>query len=404
MTALRQMNHLTLPVLTFCSFLVGFDAIVTVPLIPAIAQATDMPIDLGGLLYVSYALAYTLAAPVVGTIADRWNKKWILLIGLLVFAAATAMVGFSSTFAALLIFRVLSGIGASMIEPTVFAIVGDMYAYEKRGRAMGIITAALISSAVIGVPLGGYLADWLSWNWTFWLIACLTMIVIVLILPSIPTSSSNQNGQTNEANALTFSSLFQSFRSAFGNPSVLASLSASFLYYGGLQGLFVLSGVYYFTFYDLSAGQTGLVLMLAGVGSVLGSMIGGKTADKTTKKSVVLLATLMTAIFVLSLTFLTTTLWLSILVHFLWATFYGVGQAALTALVSELNPKTRATVMSLNSSAMYAGAGVLSAVAAVLLRNSGFYSIGLICAAVNVLMLFIVLFAIHEKKSRDETI
>ncbi|MFM1653800.1 hypothetical protein ACI7RC_17100 [Brevibacillus sp. B_LB10_24] len=52
-----------LPVLALCSFLVGFDSIATVPLLPAISATTDMPLHSGGLLYVSYAVAYAITAP-----------------------------------------------------------------------------------------------------------------------------------------------------------------------------------------------------------------------------------------------------------------------------------------------------------------------------------------------------
>lgn len=381
-----------LPVLAFCSFLVGFDSIATVPLLPAISASTDMPLEYGGLLYVSYAVAYALSAPLMGSLSDRWNRKGILLIGLLLFGTATFLVGIGKTFTELIIFRILTGIGAGMIEPIVYAIVGDTYAYEERGRAMGIVTAALISSSVLGVPLAGTIADLATWNWAFWLIAILSLIAALGAI-TIPNQPLEQKTST----------LWAQIRFAFSNRPVFFSLLGSFLYYGALQGMFVLSGVFYFTLYGLESVETGFLLMIAGVSSVVGSLLGGKWADKYRKKRVVTIASLTAGGLVFTLSLFTVNLWVSVILHILWADLYAVGQSAFTALISELDPAARGTVMSLNSSAMYIGGGALSALAAVLLTTGTFWPIGLMCGIGNVLVSIIVIFAIHERNVAETT-
>lgn len=168
--------------------------------------------------------------------------------------------------------------------------------------------------------------------------------------------------------------------------------------------MFVLAGVYYYTFFDLSAGQTGLVLMIAGIGSVIGSLLGGKVSDLWSKKGVFVLASSLVALSVLALTIFTEIFWLAVVIHVFWAFVYGLGQSAFTALVSELNPDARGTVLSLNSSAMYVGAGILSAVAAVLLRQAGFVEIGIMCAIANLLVILITVFGIREAQAKKETV
>lgn len=404
----NQKSTSMLPLLAFCSFLVGFDSIVTVPLLPEIAENTDMPLKLGGLLYASYAIAYAVSAPIMGAISDRWDRKKMLCLGLVLFAVATALVGFGQSFAALIVFRVLSGVGAGMIEPSVYSIVGDTYAYEERGKAMGVVTAALIASAVIGVPLGGYIAELGTWSWPFWLIAILSMVAFFFIgrvFPNFPKNVQEAEPSADDSDATPQPvSLFQQFRFAFSNAAVFFSLLASLLYYGGLQGMFVLAGVYYYTFFDLSAGQTGLVLMIAGIGSVIGSLLGGKVSDLWSKKGVFVLASSLVALSVLALTIFTEIFWLAVVIHVFWAFVYGLGQSAFTALVSELNPDARGTVLSLNSSAMYVGAGILSAVAAVLLRQAGFVEIGIMCAIANLLVILITVFGIREAQAKKETV
>lgn len=385
-----------LTVLAFCSFLVGYDSIVTVPLLPEISKSTNMPLSSGGLLYVSYAVAYAISAPLMGIISDRWSRKNLLMSGMLLFGISTALVGTGETFAALMMFRILSGIGAGMIEPAVYAIVGDVYPYEQRGRAMGVVTAALISSTVLGVPLAGYITELTAWNWTFWIIALLSAVAFLAIF--FVVADTNHKEQSHKL------PLSQTVKSALNKSSIFFSLLGSLLYYGALQGMFVLAGVYYFTFYGLGTGETGLVLMAAGLSSVVGSLVGGKLADQWNKKLVVSAASLMSAIFVFALSLTTSHLWTSIILHMVWAALYAVGQSAFNALISELNPQSRGTVMSLNSSAMYIGAGVLSTFAAGMLNFGSFWHIGLMCAAANLLVAVISLFAIHENHNASKRI
>lgn len=390
-----EKNILLLPMLAFCSFLVGFDAIATVPLLPAISASTDMPMRSGGLLYACYAAACAVTAPLMGYLSDRWSRKGILLIGLALFGVSTALMGTGETFAALIFFRILTGIGAGMVEPAVYAIAGDHYAYEDRGRAMGVITAALIASSVVGVPIAGAVGEMASWNRTFRMIALLILLALAVASAAIPKRRPGQAGHGPGREAPAGSP----FRLVFANRSVFFSLLGSLLYFGALQGMFALAGVYYFTFYGLGSGETGLLLMAAGAASIAGSLLGGKWADRRRKSRVVAVASLAAGVFVFLLGLMTFNLWVSILLHVLWAAFYAAGQAAFTTLVSELDPSARGTVLSFNSSAMYIGAGAASGLAAVLLQAADFWAVGLLCGAANALVVMIVLTVIRERRT-----
>ena len=376
-----------LPILAFCSFLVGFDAIATVPLLPEIAASTDMALKSGGLLYASYAIAYALMAPIMGNLSDRWNRKGILLIGIALFGISTALVGFGETTAELILIRSLTGIGAGMMEPVIYAIAGDTYAYEQRGRAMGVITASLISSSVLGVPLAGMITEYLSWTWTFWILAILTLIALAWAMLIIPNRWRDRHATASST----------PLNRVFTQSHVFASLLASFLYFGALQGMFAIAGVFYFTFYGLGSGETGLLLMAAGASSIVGSLLGGKWADRYRKNRVVAIASMLAGVFVFALSLFTNNLWLSVLLHVMWAALYAAGQSAFTALVSELDPDSRGTVLSFNSSAMYIGASAASATATVLLKSGSFWPIGLMCGMANILVTLIVVFVIREK-------
>lgn len=163
--------------------------------------------------------------------------------------------------------------------------------------------------------------------------------------------------------------------------------------------MFVLSGVYYSTFFDLSEGKIGMILMIAGIASVLGSGIGGKLADRWNKKGIVIVSSLLAGTSVIALSVCTKSVFLSIGIHIVWAAAYAVGQAAFHTIVSELNPHIRGTVLALNTSAMYAGGGLLSLLATPLLSWGGFTLVGMMCGLANLLVLLITWLGIKERVS-----
>lgn len=356
---------------------------VIIPLLPSMIMDTNISMEIGGLLVTAYAVAYAVSAPIFGSISDRLGRKKMILIGLFVFMIATTFTSLSSTFTVMIIFRILSGIGAGMIEPVVFALVADHYPYEKRGRAIGVVTGALISASIIGVPFGGYIAQVFSWKWTFFVISIISFVIIISISILLPKDTGNNNRDMKSP----LKGMLKQMEVALSNKSVLLALLTTLLYYGGLQGLFVNIGVFYNIHFGLSPGQIGLVLMVAGIGSVIGSILGGKLADQFGKKRMIYISTVLVAMFVIILS-MTESFIMAFLLNIAWATVYGVGQAALTTLISELSPSARGTVMSLNSSAMYSGSALFTTIAAILLYGGSFLTVGVLCGVVNIIVFF----------------
>jgi EmrB/QacA subfamily drug resistance transporter len=128
--------------------------------------------DLGGFslfgwVFSAYLLTQTVSIPLYGKLADQYGRKPVLLIGISIFLAGSALCAAAWGMVALIVFRALQGAGAGAIQATVQTIAGDLYAVEERGRIQARLSSVWAVSALAGPVVGGVLADGLSWRWIF---------------------------------------------------------------------------------------------------------------------------------------------------------------------------------------------------------------------------------------------
>ncbi|WP_264448972.1 MFS transporter [Bacillus cereus] len=385
-------------ILAIVAFFVGLDSLLVAPLLPAITETISMPDGSGGLLITIYALCYGITAPLFGPMSDRVGRKRMIIMGFVIFSISTFCTGIAKNFEMLLLFRGLTGLSGAMIMPSIFALVGDKVTYESRGKAMGTIMGAMVGSTVIGVPIGAFLSEVGNWQWTFYSIGLLTLFITLLVNQLLENEKPR-----DEVRVSITKTLIASLKMVLVNVSVLFALLATFLWTIGLHGMFSYIGVYYGNNFGLSVGEIGIVIFLAGIGSVAGNIFGGKLADKVGKRNVVSIASIVDSISVMIFSLSIENLAIAITVHIIWSLFIGFGQASLTALISELKPAVRGTVMALNSSAMYIGMTIASGAASLAVSNGlPFSSLGIMCAIASLLVLPIVFVLVEGKESANK--
>ena len=126
------------------------------------------------------------AVAIAGRLSDSYGRKPFLLIGLVIFAGATALAGFATSMEMLIGFRALQGIGGGILMGNSFSISGDLFPPAERAKYMGIFAAVFGIGGLIGPLLGGLIVDALSWRWVFWSIlplAVLAFASIAFIMP-----------------------------------------------------------------------------------------------------------------------------------------------------------------------------------------------------------------------------
>ena len=146
-------------------FCLGIDMYVVAALIPTIADELGEPVAALGLLVSAYALPNASLAPVLGPLSDRLGRRVAMLGGMTFFAATVAGTAIAPTLPILAGLRVLNGLGAAVVMPAAFAYVGDLPTVTQRSRAMGNLAMGYPLAALLGLPLGAFLAGLVSWRW-----------------------------------------------------------------------------------------------------------------------------------------------------------------------------------------------------------------------------------------------
>src|SRR5581483_9671677 len=136
----------------------------------------------------AYLLTSTIAVPIAGKLSDIYGRKKLLLIGISVFVAGSALSGLSQNMAELIIFRAIQGAGAGILMSNAFAVIGDLFTPAERGRWQGIIGGVFGLASVIGPLLGGYLTDHATWRLIFYInvpVGILAFFMISTFMPHI---------------------------------------------------------------------------------------------------------------------------------------------------------------------------------------------------------------------------
>jgi EmrB/QacA subfamily drug resistance transporter len=173
-------------------FMAALDGTVVATALPTIVG------DLGGASHIAwvvtaYMLTATATTPLWGKLGDIRSRKSLHQWAIVIFLVASILAGFSRTMLQLILFRGLQGIGGGGIMVGAQAIMAEIVSPRDRGRYSGVFGATFGSATVFGPLIGGFLTEYLSWRWVFWVnipLAILALVVTTVTLPSFRSAVS----------------------------------------------------------------------------------------------------------------------------------------------------------------------------------------------------------------------
>lgn len=151
----------------------------------------------------SYVLVFASFLLVWGSIADRFGRRRMLLIGLAVFILASVWAGTTDNASAMILARIVQGLGGAMVLPTTLSLVNANFQGKERGIAFAVWGATIGGMVAVGPVLGGWLTtvDWAlnlgsvvieTWRWAFAINLPLGILVIAGLLYFVNESKQEQ--------------------------------------------------------------------------------------------------------------------------------------------------------------------------------------------------------------------
>jgi EmrB/QacA subfamily drug resistance transporter len=142
----------------------------------------------------AYALFLAALLLVGGALGDRFGRKRVFIVGVVVFTLTSAACAAAQGTGQLIAARALQGIGAALLVPGSLALLGANFPEAERGRAIGTWSAFSGVTAAIGPVVGGFLVDHFSWRWAFLLNVPIGALLVLACLAKVPESRGESNG------------------------------------------------------------------------------------------------------------------------------------------------------------------------------------------------------------------
>jgi multidrug resistance protein len=345
------------------------------PLLPLIADDLGVTPGQAGIAVTVYALAAATFALMAGAASDRFGRRRLMAGALVGFSLASAMTSWTGHFSTLLLARLLTGFSAGALSTIALSWAADLYPYERRGRAMGILSMAYFLAFVIGIPAGAIVAGRFGWRWVYTGIAILTVLVLAVVVRALPPETPRPSRP-----------VLETFRAHFASRDRIAGVGAAFLTSGGLVG-FITYVPAWLAGQGIGVERVGLLLMVAGMGATLASPVSGWLADRIGKKHVIVAANVLLApAFLLAARVdWGAALFATVVVIALVA---AARQAPLHALTTEFVPaESRGSYVALRNAASQLGIATITALAALRFDQDGFAAAVQIPALVTLLLI-----------------
>lgn len=136
----------------------------------------------------AYSLFLSALLLVGGSLGDRYGRRRIFNVGVVVFALASAACGFAANIDQLIAARAVQGIGGALLVPGSLALISASFGEQERGRAIGTWSGFSAITTAIGPVLGGWLVEHVSWRAVFFLNLPFAVAVLVISLWHVPES------------------------------------------------------------------------------------------------------------------------------------------------------------------------------------------------------------------------
>jgi len=307
------------------TLLIGLDRTVVGLGLPKIMDDFGISISTAGWISTAYILSNAIFVPVFGKLGDMIGDRKIYLWSFIAFIATSVLAGLSWNISSMIVFRALQGLVGAAVYPTAMALIVKNFTNQKtRSQALGIWSASMAASSVLGPLVGGPLIDLYSWRMLFYINLPVGILGIFMVLFYLPNDKGKEKKGFDIYGAITLAVALSSlvlvlekgrewgWMSAisvlsyllvlvfcfvfvqiekkhpspmidlkfFKNKTFVGALIVSFVSFGGMMGAMFLLPVFAQTYLGYNATETGFLFLPMALTMMVAAPIGAKLSQK----------------------------------------------------------------------------------------------------------------------------
>jgi DHA1 family bicyclomycin/chloramphenicol resistance-like MFS transporter len=179
----------------------------------------------------AYLLGFGVSQIVYGTISDRFGRRPVLLFGLTVYVLASIAAAFAGSFEAMMLARVLQGVGAAATRVLVVSIVRDCYSGRDMARVMSLALIVFLAVPILAPSIGQAILWVAPWRWIFGVLTIFGAVVMLWVVLKLPETLHEEDRKP-----IAFDSVLAAFRTTLTTRIAVGYMLAMAFVLGGLFG------------------------------------------------------------------------------------------------------------------------------------------------------------------------
>jgi predicted MFS family arabinose efflux permease len=374
------------------TFAIGTEGFMIAPLLSTMAADFGLSVPHVALLVVVFTLTMAITSPIATTLTASWSRRGTLLCAMTVFTAGNLLAAWSPGFGVLMAARVMMAVASGLYVPNANALAGAIVSPARRGRALAVVSGGMTLAIALGLPLGGLVGHAFGWRMTFLAVGAMSLTAIVGILA----------GVARDAGAgIPVATLSQRL-AVVRQPAVLQLLSVSLFWSIGAYAAYPYIAPYLTQVLGFQSAGINATVSLWGLAAAFGVTTGGALNDRYGSSRVARLSLLVLGLAFLALSMAAAALSPHLamvpvlLAVVVWGfTVWSFFPAQMARLMAAGSASQASLALALNTSTMYLGFSIGSALGAVILGRHAIWGIGLLAGACQ----FVALFLDHNRKT-----
>ncbi|WP_314061600.1 MFS transporter [uncultured Vagococcus sp.] len=310
-----------------------------IPVMPTFMREMGLSGQTMGYLVAAFAVAQLVCSPIAGRFSDLFGRKKMIVIGMLVYAVSEFLYGIGQEVTILYVSRLLGGLGAALIMPSVMAFVADVTTIEERPKAMGWVSGAISGGFIIGPGIGGFLGD-ISTRLPFFVASLLGLIGFVFawaFLKEPPRVEAVHNKPKSSMKEVMLTPIL-----AF--PFLIILINAF-----GLAAFESIYSIYVDLNFGFSVTDIAVVITVSGVLALIAQLVFFDAMVKRVGEvGLIRICLLLSAIFVAGIVF-ATGYWTVLISTFVVFLAFDLIRPAITTFLSKNAGENQGTVSGINS-------------------------------------------------------